>query len=211
MYESPRIPHIKVQGHARRELPPEIARLKVNLFSVDLDLSHAKSNVDQRSGRVLDLAKSLRIATADITATNMTIAPEYDWSSDKVRTFRGTNVSRDVDLVLRDLSRFGELLQGFADVPISALKQLNMDITDRTSIEAELLKEAIEDARQQARVVAGELNVALGTAFSVDAIQHLRFGGCASHDVDRGNGTFEPGVIELSREVNAIFRIVDSQ
>ena len=55
---------------------PDVAILGVSVEVIDVDLQKAKASVDQTIGRLIALARELKLAEEDVTATQLIIHPE---------------------------------------------------------------------------------------------------------------------------------------
>lgn len=199
--------HLCVGGTAKLSVLPDIATITVALREISHDLAAAKRTVDERSSRVIELAKKLGIDLKDVTATQIAIGPEYEWKAGNERQFKGSFVSRDVTVILRDLGKYSTLIHGFAEVPITSLSKAKLDVSDRSRLEKEVLLKAIGDARETATSMAAGIGMKLGHFHSINSQRTYHIGGVASYDADAERGSFEIGTIEISREINCVFRL----
>ena len=207
MDNPPQTEYISVQGAAKLKAVPDMARITIDLKHVDMDLGPAKATVDERSKALIQLAKRTGIDTEDVSSTQIAIAPEYEGGFARGRRYKGTSVSRQITIVLRDLQKYNELVQGLVAIPITTLKQVEMDVTNRDDLEDQALREAIRNARNTASSIASELGVELGPVYSVSTPRSFYVAGAGGAAVDHAQEAFEPGTIEISSEVSAVFRL----
>lgn len=206
MPDIPDTPHISVRGTAEVRVPPDFATVICTIKCVHDDAAVAKDTADRRSQNLITTSKELGIATADVTSSQIAIAPDYTWS-DGAKKYNGTSVSREISIVVRDLSKYSPLINLLADLPISALTKVTMDTSRRDETEQEVIRAAVEDARRSANTIAEQLGGKLGPAISIHAsVRSFHIAG-ASREIDRGADAFEPGTIEISHELHATFKL----
>ena len=201
--------HISVEGTATVDVPPDIARITVHLKCVDADASVAKATVDDRSRQTIRLATSLGIGDADIFATQLALGPETEIRFREPSINKGTFVKRDITITLRRMDKYNELIQGLVDVPVSELKKVDMDVTNRTQVEQQAQRMAIINALESAECIAEELGVTLGPVYRVNAVAKLYVMGAAAQERNDGTDAFNPGTIAIQREVSVIYAIQD--
>lgn len=202
----PDIPHLEVTGSAVSIVEPDLARVTAELKHVDDNASVAKRSVDTQTAALLSLARDCEVATADSTATQLDIGPEHDWRAEG-NTYKGTSVSREVTIILRDLSHFPKLLDGLAGIPVHKLRNVTMDTTDRDSVERETLAAAIANAQKVATDIALGLKQQITGVFRVahsDGRYNDRLFYAAA---DISSDTFEIGNIEIRARVEITFAI----
>lgn len=204
----PDIPHIEVTGEAQLLVEPDIAYVEARLKKVADSPAVAKEEVDRRSSAVIELARSCGVADADITATRLEIHPEYDWRAD-VREYKGTSVSRDVQIVLRDLESYPKFVQGLADVPVQTLSDVTMDTTRRAELEEQAIADAIANATKIAKSLARGLGQEISGVFRAANSERPYNRGVVLGELTSGAGnSFEIGTIKVAQYVKVIFAIV---
>ncbi len=80
----------------------------------------------------------------------------------------GYTVNQSTEVKVRDTAKVGELLSALGDAGISQLYGPNFTVEDSDAVQAEARKEAIEEARAKAKILARDLGVSLvrGVNFS---------------------------------------------
>jgi len=206
--ELPRNPHIEITGNASIDVEPDFAKVVVELKDVADIAADGKQKVDTQSAAVIALAKQCDVGENDLTATQLRIEPEYDWRSEG-NEYKGTSVSREVTITLRDLSRLGDLLQGLSEVPVFKLTRSELDSSERKVNERVALAEAITSAQNKAQDIAGGLDLKITGVFRVSDCDRYSGGAYLFADITAGGeGTaFEIGRINISAEVRVIFDI----
>lgn len=171
----PSSPYIVVSGHGELQVAPDMAYLSLTLVKTEVDAKAARADVEDRSAKVIALARKLGIADKDIDAPAVTIQPQYGYeprvkgSPDEPRTLKliGQRVTRGVVLTLRDLNRYGELVDGLFDIGVTTLDGVTPDRSDRDALQQKARALAVADARATATGLAQSAGVTLGDVYSI--------------------------------------------
>src|SRR5690606_21133677 len=110
--------HIIVNGHGYVEAVPDIAILHLSIDATAESLLQAKDTVDRNTDLAVKAALKLGVKQDDIAASDIHASPQYDWQP-AGRVYRGEQVSRTVDITLRDVSRYGQLVHALIKAGIS--------------------------------------------------------------------------------------------
>lgn len=203
---------VHVSGQGTLEVAPDMGYVALHVRRDGTDAATLKRDLDKVVRGVLALTKQLGIAERDVTATAVSISPRYQRRNDEM-VVTGLTASRSIEVTLRDLDRFGDLLNGALDLGVNNLDPIRLDTTERASLEDRALTLAMEDAAREAAQVAAGFGVALGPVSDVTVEQHsarpkeVRMMAMA----DTGGGDFSAGVITVERFVMATFSIVPAQ
>lgn len=152
---------VTVTGEGFIDAEPDMLDLRVDLLAVKPTLKEAKAEVDQRYRDALKTIKQHNIVDADIKLTRINSQVEYDWNKQQ-RTFKGYRVSRNVEISVRDLSVYPELLQSLVNAGISNINNAIPRFSDDTSIKEQALAVAVESAKRKAWSLAKRFDRALG-------------------------------------------------
>lgn len=205
---------IHVSGRGTLEVEPDMGYAQLQVRREGMDAGALKGELDGIVRDVLVLTKQLGIAERDVTATAVSISPRYQRKNDEV-VVAGLTATRSIQVTLRDLDRFGDLLNGALDLGINNLDPIRLDTSERAALEDRALTLAMEDAAREAARVAAGFGVTLGPVSDVAVEQHgprpaemaLR----AASFADAPGGDFSPGVITIERFVMATFSIIPAQ
>ncbi len=160
--------HVVVQGYGEVEALPDRAELRLQIVETRDTVTAAKSDVDRRVATVLAAARGQGIADTAIRASQIRIRPDYSWENGK-RVLRGQQVTREVDIQLDELSRYGALVDALAAAGISELGEVQFTVSNRDLLVEQALLAALADGRQRAALLATNLGRQLGKAYRVDA------------------------------------------
>ena len=194
----------------------------LSIQTVDMDLAKAKADVDARSRLLIDASKKFGIKANDIATTALNIRPEYEYK-DGQRVLTGNNVSRQVDINLRDLKKYPEMMKALVDAKISETINTTLTVSDKKAIEEKVQNAAMDDAKARAGRLAKSQGQSLGAPWSISEFNNrgnerweLRpnrelMGNSAVMKADamslqRASGEpFEPGVMKITAQVYVVY------
>lgn len=210
----PTSPYIQVSGHGELQVPPDMAYVEMTLQATMADAKAARAKVEARTAEVIALARKLGIADKDIEAPAVTVMPEYGNEHGPMNSDRqvivGQRVSREVRLTLRDLGRYGELVDGLFRVGVTDLGDPVLDRSDRRAQEQKARALAVADARDRAAGLAQSAGVTLGAVYSI-AEQGGSFGPRPMMAMAAAKSPAAPeyldGRIEISADVTVYYLI----
>jgi uncharacterized protein YggE len=166
----PTAPYIQVSGRGELQVAPDMAYVSLTVEQTAMDAKSARADVEARTAKVIALARRLGIADKDIDAPSVTVQPQYQWvknDSGGSRKLVGQHVSRSVTLTLRDLSRYGDLVDGLFQAGVTDLGNVQTDRSDRHALEQKARALAVADARDRAAGLAQSAGVNLGSVYSI--------------------------------------------
>ncbi len=159
---------VVVTGSGEVEATPDIARLQLQINDTRDSAATAKKQVDGRVEAVLNAARQQGIASADIRASQIRVFPDYEWRDGK-RILKGQRVERQIDITLRDLSRYGALVDQLVKAGVDELGQVHFDIARRDRLTEEAMQKAIADATRQATALAEGFGSRLGSIYRISS------------------------------------------
>jgi uncharacterized protein len=167
----PTSPYIQVSGHGEQHVAPDLFRVSLTLEKTSMDANAARADVEARAAKVLALAHKLGLADKDIQAPAVTVEPQYEWRSapggDGKQVLVGQHVQRAMTLTLRDVSRYGALVDGLFAAGVTRLDGVVPDTSERDALQQRAMVAAVQDAHAKAEALAEGAGVALGPVFSV--------------------------------------------
>lgn len=217
----PSSPYIQVSGHGDFQVAPDMAYVSLSVEKTSLDAKAARADVEARAAKVIALARQLRIADKDIDAPSVTVYPEYSWAVDKssvgdnrrIRRLTGQHVTRAITLTLRDLSRYGELVNGLFEAGVTDLGNVVMDRSDREILQQKARALAVGDAHNRAAGLAQSAGVTLGPVYSITeqgggyVPRPMTAMRAASMDATSAAPEYLDGKIEISADVTVYYLI----
>lgn len=215
----PAQPHVYVEGSAEIEVEPDMMTFTLSIQKVDLDLAAAKADVDARSRLLIDTIKKFGIKAEDIATTALNIRPEYEYK-ERERVLTGNHVSRQVDINLRDLKKYPEMMKALVDAKISETINTNLTVADKKAVEEKVQDAAMADAKARANRLAKSQGKTAGEPWSISEFNNRgnerweltpnrQLMGSSAKEVSamRMDSTepFEPGVMKISAQVYVVY------
>ena len=112
--------------------------------------------------------KGLGLKDEDISTAGYSVNPEYDWVNNQ-QTFRAYFARREINLTVRDLNKVGDVMLKLTKAGVNQINPPVLESSQIKQTERTALARAVEDATQQARVVAEGLSMKLGLVRTINA------------------------------------------
>lgn len=169
---------ITLSGHGEVSAVPDIANVYFTIRKEAKTVKEAQDAVALIEKPALDFLKSNGVAEKDIQASNASFYPKYEYMYDtKIMApcteygcpprpgksvISGYESSESITVKVRNTDDVGKIMQGLGELGVSDLSGPNFSIDDEDALQAQARKEAIDDARVKAKVLAEDLGVRLG-------------------------------------------------
>lgn len=200
---------VRVSGKATVSVVPDMATFTFAIEGRGQKLAVVKKDIDSRTASLVQLCKSIGIATNKITATEISIRPQYNYQS---KTFLGYAVSRTVNVTLTDLANYSALVSGAIDAGITTIRNIVVDTSSRDELQSQALEAAVQDARKKAQLIARGAGVKLGRVLNIIeggmpvAAASYRLLGTEAAQTD-GAAVVEPGEISITALVTVTYSL----
>lgn len=149
---------ITIEGEGKINAKPDIAQVVMGLTSEGADLAQVQTQNTQKMNALVGALKAAGIAEKDLQTQQYYIAPKYDYSNNTQRIV-GYQVSQQLVVKIRDLTKVGPLLTQAAQLGANQVNGLTFTFDDPTALQQEARRKAIVDARQKAEDLARSLGV----------------------------------------------------
>ncbi len=160
-------PRLSAQATGFVEAVPDTVIVSVTVSHTAPTLAEAKQRVDTIGNGVIRAADLHGIGPRDLQASKIQAAPDYDWSGG-TRVLRGQQVSRQFELKLRDVDRYGELVQALADAEVTQINNITTEFSTIDKLEQQALKKAIANVRGKATEMAAGFDRKVAGVIAVD-------------------------------------------
>lgn len=194
---------IEVTGNAKVSVVPDMATFSFAINDRGKNLASLKADIDKKTAELISLCKKLNIETKDISSSEVSIRPQYNYQT---KSFLGYEVSRNINVVLKNLKKYTELVNGAIASGITNINNIALDSMEREALESKVLGAAIESAKQKATIIANNSGVNLGKVVYVKEggspirLESYGFRQSASA-IPSESGAFEPGEISVTASV----------
>lgn len=190
---------ITVTGEAKQAVANQIANFNVSVTQTNKDKQVAVEAVNQEMDKIIKTVKELGIEAKDITTQNVSVYEmKKQWQA-----------SNSLEIILRNIDQaqaLADLLQGF---PLAQVFGPGFSVDDASEADADLLTEAVADARQKAAKVAAASGRKLGKVITVSETGSYPIyrGLEAASSRDAVSTPIEPGSSQMSQIVTVVFEL----
>lgn len=177
---------ITLSGHGEVYGSPDIASVSFSISKDAKTVKDAQDAVAKVEKSALDFLRENKIADKDIKTINASFNPKYEYQqkicpqtmgADGMMTtsyycgggkqvLTGYEAHESITVKVRNVDDAGKIMQGLGALAVTDLNGPNFAIDDEDGLKAEARKQAIEDARSKAEVLAKDLGVHLGKILS---------------------------------------------
>ena len=203
---------ITVTGVADSQERPQIARFTAGANAVSSNKQEAIDRVNQQVQQTIERVKEFGIAQEDIKTQNLSVYQEQEsyYEEGVQRTRPGQwRVDNTIEITLRDVSRASDLVAVLNQGELTNVYGPNFMLDDTAYADTELLKQAVEDARAKADLLAE------ASGRRVSKVLSITEGGAGSpvypmfaRETGGGGGMpIEPGTQQISRSVTVVFEV----
>ncbi len=208
----PDVPHIVVTGEAELRATPDTLTLSLSIAETGFEVPAARDSVESRSIRLINALAALDIAKEDIRSARLQITPHYNWNN-KAQIYVGTEVSRTVDVTLRELSRYDNLIRSIIDAEVAQIHSTRLSSSKEKELRQEALAAAIADGMDKARIMVAHLPEQIGAVYSIAPsvsgapFMEARYKMAATSS----QSAFEPGTIHFKESMQIVFYLVQGK
>ena len=204
---------ITVTGTADSQERPQVAKFTAGATAASINKQEAIDRVNQQVQQTIDRVKEFGVAQEDIKTQNLSVYQEQEsfFENGAQRTRPGQwRVDNTIEITLRDITRASDLVTVLNQGELTNVYGPNFMLDDTSQADNELLKQAVDDARAKAdllakasgRRVAKVLSITEGGANNPVYPMMERAMGLG------GGGTpIEPGTQQVSQSVTVVFEV----
>ena len=211
---------IWVNGVGSVSAAPDLVEMNLGVSATADTVSEARQSAAEAMTAVIGYLVGSGVATSDIRTQHISIQPQYDWQerieegirrSERVLT--GYQVSNTVQVLVREMDRTSELLDGavVAGGDLIRVNGITFTIEDTSELAKQAREMAVEDALARAVELAAYSGVTLGPLVYLSEVSTqpvFAERALASVVADAGVSTpISPGEQEVRVTVRAVFDI----
>lgn len=211
----PSAPYVVVRGHAEHNLTPDRFEINITVQKTSMNVGEASAAVESKTGEMVRSLKALGLKPAQITATNISINPEYRYDQmTQKNVFIGNQVNRNISAKFENKQTLQKFL---AQVPAGEeirIGGISSSLSTQKAVESELLDAAVADAKNQAIVLLdkfGQKVIGLYTvsqeAPSIGYESKAMYRSMDSAAAPPLGETFEEGVMTVNKDVYVVYLI----
>ena len=156
-------PQINVSGEGKVKVIPDEATIAVTVETKGNNAKEVKKQNDVKIEAVLKFIKKMNLAPADFKTQRVALNPQYDYEKKK----HSYNATQTIEILLRDLSKYDELMEGVVDQGINRIDNVTFQSSKMAQYESEARKLAIKEAKMKAEDYVSVLGQKVGAAFTI--------------------------------------------
>jgi uncharacterized protein YggE len=207
--ETKQIPQINVNGEGKVKVAPDQVCISATVETKGNVAKDVKKQNDEKIDAVLKFIKKMNIPTADFKTKQVALNPQYDYEKKKT-TY---NATQTIEIVLKDLSKYDELMEGLVQQGINRLDRVSFETSKLLQLQTEARKLAIKDAKSKAEDYVSVLGQKVGKAITISDNSVYRpqpmYAAMKSMAMDSNGGaeneTLAVGEIEVTANVSVSF------
>lgn len=208
----PDAPHIVVTGEYEIRATPDILTISLSISETGLEVAEAKDSIEMRSKKLINSLETLEISKEDISSAQLQITPHYNWNN-RAQVYAGTEVSRTIQVTLRDLSHYDNLIRSIIDAGVAQIHSTRLSSSKEKNLREEALRRAIGDGMEKARIMVAHLPEKIGPVFSISPqssnspFPQARYQMAEMAEMAK-ESAFEPGTILFKESLQIVFYLV---
>jgi uncharacterized protein YggE len=158
--EAKLIPQINVSGEGKIKIAPDQVTISATVETKGTNAKDVKKQNDQQMEAVIKLIKSMNLPVSDYKTKRVSLNPQYDYEKKK----HSYNATQTVEILLRDLSEYDELMEGLVDQGINRIDNVTFQSSKLAQYQSDARKLAMKDAKMKAEDYVSVLGQKVGTA-----------------------------------------------
>lgn len=205
----PDAPHIVVSGEHEIRVAPDTMTMTLGITQTGLEVSKARESVEEKSRKLLTAFETLAIAPKDISSARLRITPHYNWNQ-KAQIYSGTEVSRTIEVTLRNLGLYDDLLRAIIDAGVAQIHSTRLSSSKEKQFRQEAIRGAVADGMKNGAMLVEHLPESLGSVYSISPRSSASPLSQARYEVAAADrkSAFEPGTIVFKESLQIVFYLV---
>lgn len=160
----PDVPSISVSANASIEVAPDTAVISFDVNGKGRTAAEATNAAASKMEGIRHNLLGCNILGSDITTASYTLYPDTDIKG----KITGYTASNSVRIKLKDITKLGPVIDKISTAGVDTINNISFSVSSRDLYRNKLLAQAVENARQQAAVVANAGGRTLGKLLSAN-------------------------------------------
>lgn len=148
---------ITVNGNGIVKVSPNMADLSFAVVTEAADAGTATTQNAKMVNKVIEALKNSGIPQADITTAGYNLYPKYIYEENKSPRISGYEVRNEILVTVRDVANVGNTIDVAVKSGINQVQNIRFYVEGNMDQKIKALRQAIEDARSKAEVIAAAL------------------------------------------------------
>ena len=166
--DNSRLRTISTAGAAEVRVVPSRVVITFGVETTNPGLAAAKQENDTKSAAIISMAKASGVQPKDVQTDYVFVEPVYNgYEDDRRRKFMHCVVRKTVVVLLRDVSKFEQVLGGGLDQGATHVLGVQFEVDDLKKHRDKVRSEAIRAAREKAQALTAELGAKIGRVLNI--------------------------------------------
>ena len=161
--EVKQVPQVNVSGEGKVKVIPDQATIAVTVETKGNNAKDVKKQNDEKIDAVLKFIKKMNLLPADYKTQRVSLNPQYDYEKKK----HSYNATQTIEILLRDLSKYDELMEGLVDQGINRIDAVTFQSSKLAQYQSEARKLAMKEAKLKAEDYVSVLGQKVGRAMTI--------------------------------------------
>lgn len=161
--EIKQVPQISVNGEGKVKVVPDQATILATIETKGNNAKDVKKQNDLKMEAVLKFIKKMNLDPADYKTQRVALNPEYDYEKKK----HNYNATQTIEILLKDLSKYDELMEGLVDEGINRIDNVTFQSSKLAQYQSEARKLAMKEAKLKAEDYVSVLGQKVGRAMTI--------------------------------------------
>lgn len=148
---------ITVNGSGLVKVAPNMADISFAVITEAEEAGSAQAQNARLVNNVIEALKNSGIATADITTAGYNLNPRYIYEEKKPPRISGYKVCNEILVTVRDIAMVGKVIDIAVKNGINQVQNIRFYVEGNMDQKIQALRQAIEEARAKADVIAAAL------------------------------------------------------
>ncbi|MCL1115426.1 SIMPL domain-containing protein [Shewanella basaltis] len=207
---------IAIEGSGEIEATPDIIRINYDVYNLNkTDASKAKEVVDKISSESIRSLIKLGVKEEDITSSSLSVETAEDYDGNDNPYIIGHVVKRNIDVIIRDISLYGAVIQSLVDSNVSEIGSVKPDVSNYDQLKREALAKAASNAKENAEFLANEFGARIDKVHQIGkqnirrqfSLEEIVVTARRRESANSKTTTydFQPGKVNISSEVYVEF------
>ncbi len=146
----------------------DIANITVGLKTgTKKSAAEATADSTEKMNRIIKSLNDLSIEEKDIKTADYSLNPVYNWLEGKGQVLQGYEVTQNVSVKVRDLTKIGDVIAKTTEQGANQIGNVSFTIDDEYELKNEARELAIQKAKEKAQLIAEQTGMKLGEVKSV--------------------------------------------
>ncbi|MBF2707708.1 SIMPL domain-containing protein [Flavobacterium soyangense] len=157
------VPMISVSGEGKVKIAPDQASISISIETKGTKADDVKKENDKKMDAILKFIKKSNIAKEDFQTQRVSLNSNYDYEKKKHNYI----ATQSVQILLKDLSKYDELMEGLVDEGINRIDNVEFKSSKMKDLQSDARKLAIKEAKGKAEDFVSVLGQKVGKALLI--------------------------------------------